>query len=374
MITCIEPAALVRALALRDLTDPDQGIHAIQQIVDDIQQALSARWQCPRLCWRASPLVEVRDNYDALGYPPEAAAREARYTRYVTERLMLRSQTSAQIPGLLRALALDVPEDVLLVCPGVVYRRDSIDRLHVGEPHQLDLWRLARHRLDASDLDEMIALVVDAALPGRRYRTVAADHPYTVDGRQIDVADGDDWVEIGECGLAAPPVLARAGIDRTAVSGLAMGLGLDRLMMLRKGIDDIRLLRADDPRIAPQMCDLDPYRAVSRHPPIRRDLSIAVPEAATAESLGDRIREAMGDDVDALESLDVVAEVQWGALPEPARARLGMMPHQKNVLLRLTMRHPSRTLTRQQANRLRNRVYQALHEGAVAQWAEEGAD
>lgn len=66
-------------------------------------------------------------------------------------------------------------------------------------------------------------------------------------------SDGDGWVEVGECGLAARHVLSGAGMSES-VSGIAMGWGLDRLLMLRKGIDDIRLLRAEDPRIAVATC------------------------------------------------------------------------------------------------------------------------
>ncbi len=93
---------------------------------------------------------------------------------------------------------------------------------------------------------------------------------------QIDVLEGGEWVEIGECGLAHPRLLAECGHDPGRVTGLAMGLGLDRLLMLRKGIPDIRLLRSSDPRISRQLLDLEPYRAVSSMPPVRRDLSLAL--------------------------------------------------------------------------------------------------
>jgi phenylalanyl-tRNA synthetase alpha chain len=370
MITCIDHPALLRALNLRDLTDPLLGPHAMQQLTGDIHAALARHWRCPRLIHRGSPLVPIADNYDALGYAAAAAARDARYTRYVSDACMLRSQMSAVMPALLRGLALDPPEDVLLVCPGIVYRRDTIDRLHVGEPHQLDLWRIARQDLSETDLHDMIARVVQAALPGTEYRTAAADHPYTTHGRQIDVCVGAAWVEIGECGLAAPNVLARAGLN-PPVTGLAMGLGLDRLLMLRKGIDDIRLLRADDTRIVTQMQDLGPYLPVSRQPAICRDLSVAVDASVTAEEQGDRVREAMGDRLDELESLDILSETPWHQLPEAAHQRLGIKPGQKNVLLRLTIRHPVRSLTSIEANTLRNRVYAALHEGDNLLWANE---
>ena len=77
--------------------------------------------------------------------------------------------------------------------------------------------------------------------------------------------------------MALPDLLRENGLDPARVTGLAMGLGLDRLLMLRKGMNDIRLLRSDDPRVVEQMLDLSPYRPVSDQPAIRRDLSIAVP-------------------------------------------------------------------------------------------------
>jgi phenylalanyl-tRNA synthetase alpha chain len=312
----------------------------------------------------------VEDNYDHLGYPAEGAARDARYTRYVTPRLLLRTQTSAMIPPLLRALALDPPRDVLLVCPGLVYRRDAIDRWHTGEPHQLDLWRLTQGRLTCTDLQEMIETVVTAALPGHRYRTLPASHPYTTHGLQIEVEAGETWVEVGECGLAAAAVLARAGLARAQVAGLAMGLGLDRLLMLRKGMDDIRLLRAADPRIATQLRDLAPYVPVSRQPPIRRDLSVAVENALRAEDLGDRIREALPAYLHQVESVEVLSEAPYEELSPAARGRLGLRVGQKNVLVRLVLRDPIRTLTRAEANTVCALVYRAIHQGVLVE--EEG--
>ncbi len=364
--------ALERALHLRDLTDALQGPHAMQQLVETIHEALAHRWQCHRHLHRANPVVSVAENYDRLGYPPEGAARDARYTRYVTPRVLLRTSMSAAIPGLLRALALDPPDEVLLICPGLVYRRDSIDRLHTGEPHQLDLWRIKRGRLDHDDLLDMVQAVVEAALPGRRHRVVPTEHPYTTGGLEIEVAAGEaggDWVEIGECGMAAPHLLEEAGLDIRETSGLAMGLGLDRLLMLRKGIDDIRLLRAEDSRIARQMLDLAPYVPVSSQPAIQRDLSVAVEAETTPEELGDRIREAMHEHLDQLESVDVLDEMAYADLPPAAHARMGMQAGQKNVLLRLVIRDPARTLTREEANDIRDLVYRAVHQGACMEWA-----
>lgn len=386
----IGDAALARARELRDLTDPARGPHAMQLLLGRIQHALALRWGCDQLVHRADPVVTRADNYDRLHYPADGAARDARYSRYVAPGRLLRTQTSAMIPGLLEQLAHDPPRDVLLVCPGLVYRRDSIDRLHTGEPHQVDLWRIAavnEERLDVAHLAEMVGAVVAAALPGWRYRTVPAAHPYTTNGVQVDVwraepeaaagrsdaeagddrADGE-WVEVGECGLALPAILEEAGLDPARYRGLAMGLGLDRLLMLAKGLDDIRLLRAADPRIARQMLDLSPYQPVSRQPAVRRDLSVMVDRPLDAEAVGDRIREALGDDAGLVESVEVLGSTPAELLPAAAVARMGARPGQTNLLVRLVIRDVARTLTAAEANRLRNRVYASLHAGAQSEW------
>jgi phenylalanyl-tRNA synthetase alpha chain len=357
------------ALAIRDLTDPAHGPHAMQLVVDTLTAALVARWGCSVIVCRAVPIVSARDNYDRLYYPPDAITRDRRYSRWIARDVLLRTQTSALIPPALDALARDPAwTDVLVVCPGVVYRRDVIDRHHVGEPHQVDLWRIRRGgaTLGGDDLDAMISAVVDAALPGRAHTTTPAVHPYTEAGRQIDVELGGSPIEIGECGLAHPRVLADAGL--AGATGLAMGLGLDRLVMLRKGIPDIRVLRSRDPRIASQMLDLAPYRPVSSMPPATRDLSIAADPTDDAETLGDRVRAALGPDADVVESIDVVSETPRAALPPTAIARIGLGDGQRNLLVRVVLRALDRTLTDVEANALRDRIYAALHRGSAAQW------
>lgn len=370
------------ALELRDLTDPDAGEHAMQHVVSAIEYALARAWGVPVRRDPGPRIVSVTDNYDRLRYSPEAVTRDRRYSRYLDDGRMLRSHTTARIPALLDANALP---DVLLSVPGVCYRRDVIDRHHVGEPHQLDLWRVRRSGppLTEADLVYMIGLVVAAVLPGREWRTVPTTHPYTLAGREIYVGvprgsreapdpdhDGGrapnsgalEWLEIGECGLAHPEVTGGA-------SGLAMGLGLDRLVMLVKGIDDIRLLRSTDPRVAAQLRDLSPYRPVSAMPPTHRDLSLAVAGDLDAELLGDRVRDLLGADAAAVEEIVVRSETGYDALPESARARMGLRPGQKNVLLRVVLRDLTRTLTAAEANALRDRIYAGLHEGEVYEWA-----
>lgn len=365
------------ALALRDLADPAQGPHAIQLVVDQIRTALGQAWPYTEIWTRRDhPVVSLADNYDNLGYAAGAVTREERYTRYASKGEVLRSHTSAMIPPALRELAATQTSqtsqtsgasDVLMICAGICYRRDSVDWQHTGTPHQLDLWRISRNvTLGEPELEAMIAKLVETVLPGQTYRTVPAVHPYTIHGRQIDVLLDDQWIEIGECGVAAPAVLRKAGLDESW-TGLAMGPGLDRLLMLRKGIRDIRLLRSTDPRVAGQLLDLSPYKPVSAMPAVRRDLSVVVGPGVDVsdEVLGDRVRQALGADAEAAESVEVRGETSYEDLPAAARERLQLQKGQRNVLVRLVLRPLDRTLTDAEANRLRDQVYAALHEGPV---------
>jgi phenylalanyl-tRNA synthetase alpha chain len=370
----LTPHDLEVALELRDLSDLAGGPHAMQLLLDDVLAALTGAWHCALDVQRRRPLVSVEDNYDRLGYEAADVTRDARYSRYAAETVMLRSHTSAGVPPALRALAgtraADPEIDVLLALPGLCYRRDTIDRLHVGTPHQVDLWRItSTRRLGPDDLQPMVTLVVGAVLPGARWRASPARHPYTTHGLQVDVCTPSGWVELAECGLAAGHVLAGAGLDPDRYSGLALGMGLDRALMVRKGIADIRVLRSTEPRIAAQLLDLAPWRPVSSQPPVRRDLSIVVDAPVDAELLGDAVRTALGPEVEALESVTVLAGTSYADLPDTARRRLGLGQDQVNVLLRLVLRPLAGTLTDQRANELRDRVYAAVHRGPHREWA-----
>src|ERR1700722_13156849 len=204
--TRLSPSQLARDLAIPDLSDPADGPHAIQLVASLAAAGLAAGYQPgPVIRWCRGPrIVPVADNYDNLGYDPADVTRAARYTRYVDDERMLRSHSTALVPPALRQLASEQagphqagpvpagphqarpsqPADVLLACAGISYRRDAIDWQHTGTPHQLDLWRISRAPLGPADLDEMIAVLLAAVLPGRRSRHIPRAHPYTIDGTQ----------------------------------------------------------------------------------------------------------------------------------------------------------------------------------------------
>ena len=346
MTSYISNSQLIQDLSIRDLTDPNQGAHAMQLLLTAVVENLTRTWNTDTEVLRLSAVVPVQDNYDKLGFDADAVTRDRRYSRYIGPDVMLRSHTSAYIPWILEQMDDASDVDRLLVLPGLVYRRDAIDRMHVGAPHQVDLWRVvSRPGVTDVDLMAMIESVVRSVLPDAQWRAVQADHPYTRGGYQIDVRVGDAWMELAECGLISSELLQRSGLNPDRWSGLALGMGLDRALMLHKGLDDIRLLRTEDPRIREQLLDLEPWRPVST---IRRDISVVVHRSVDGELL---------------ESVELLSITHYDDLPDAARVRVGLDADQVNASIRMTLRPIGRTMTDGEANLLRDRVYRAVHIG-----------
>lgn len=342
------------------MSDAAQGHHAVNIALDKIVKALEAYSGLTADIIRTSPIVPIADNYDRLFYEPDAIARSSRYSHYVDDQRILRTHTTAAIPDVLSRTR----SDRFIVCPGLVYRRDVVDRTHIGEPHQADFWIIRSGRLRRSDLLEMISTVIVALLPGAEYRCNETFHPYTVNGLEVEVRVAERWVELLECGEAHPWLLNDSGLPSQEWSGLAMGIGLDRLVMLLKGLDDIRLLRATDPRISSQMQDVFPFRSVSNQPATHRDMSLCVTDP-DPELLGDRIRDCLGEKADWVEDIQVRQQTDYENTPAAARERLGMSETQVNLLVRVTLRSLDGPIAREEGNRIYDLLYSRLHEGSA---------
>jgi phenylalanyl-tRNA synthetase alpha chain len=359
-------ARLAAALALPDLSEPSEPPHAIHLIVCEILHGLQVLGWPAATVRRGPRVVTAQDNYGLLGYRPDEVTLGSAHTRWVTESTLLRTQMTSQIPpALVTAAAVRAPGDsVLIAAPGITYRRDTRDRWHCAEPHQMDLWVLGDPSLGThAHLLRLVGDVLSIAVPGHRWTAIDSPHHYTDGGIEVNVSTDTGPVEVLECGLIARSLLLRLGIDPEQHGGLALGLGLDRLVMLRKAIPDIRLLRDIEPRVAAQMHDLEPWRPVSRLPATSRDLSLAVAPGQSDEALTDKVLVAAGDRADWIETVTI--EGRWRAEQLPAQAieRLGLRAQQENVLIRVTLRDWSRSIPRSEANALYARLQEHLHEG-----------
>jgi phenylalanyl-tRNA synthetase alpha chain len=112
------------------------------------------------------------------------------------------------------------------------------------------------------------------------------------------------------------------------------------------------------------MHDLEPWHAVSRLPSITRDISLAVTSGLSEEALTERMLQAAGDCADWIEEMQVKGRWEFSEVPEQAIERLGLLPDQENVLLRVVLRDCSRSITTAEANALYATIQSALHEGA----------
>lgn len=355
---------LKASLAVPDLSDPVNGVHAINLLVSAVSGALAVRYpDASLLTHRTNPVVPIADNFDRLLFPAKSTNRDSRYTRYVDMEHVLRTHTSAAIPSLLMTLDWS-SHNHMLTLPGICFRRDVVDRTHCPEPHQMDVWRIRRggEQLCRADLLDLIGTIVNSVLPSHEYRCNETEHPYTLRGLEVEVRIDGNWLEVLECGEAHPCVLADAGLDPDKHSGLALGMGLDRLVMLVKRISDIRVLRSPDPRIAKQMRNLKVYTPVSNQQVAKRTLSFTSNIGLTEEDVCESIQDAMGGNVRFLEEVGY-KEFAFNDLPEHVCERLGMTEGQKNVVVELSFRSLEGTMPRHTVNAWMQDIYPVLNQG-----------
>jgi len=364
-IETMSPERLKTSLAIPDLTDQMNGIHAVNIITNDVRRALEIAY--PGVLVeevRSSPQVSVKENFDDLLFPADNAGRSSRYTRYVTPDTILRTHTSCAIPNWLKVASRVGIDDNLIVLPGMCYRRDVVDKTHCGEPHQMDVWRIKRGQPHFSrpDLIKLVETILNSVVPGYEYRADETTHPYTLRGLEVYINVKGSWLEVLECGEAHPTVLKNGGFDPEEYSGLALGMGLDRLVMVTKDINDIRILRSSDSRIVRQMHDLKKFVPVSDQPATKRVISYSTSKTKTEEDVCEEIRDELGSDAVFIETIEYV-EVPYGDLPEKARTNLGISPEQKNVVATLTFRSLEESLPRAKVNEWMQRLYPKLNEG-----------
>jgi len=360
---------LKKDLEIRDLSDKNQGEHCMQLIMDEVIDALKEYWNCPVTIYREDPIVTLEDNYDKLKIEKESVLRSEVYTRYVDDNHVLRTMASVMVPRGLQSIKNDIKPNRLLACVGLVYRRDQIDRIHSGVHHQMDLWYTTEKPVSEQDMQDMINIIVKVVTgkENSEYITIPKIHPYTLDGREIDIICDGKPLEILECGLTNPKILEENGCK--GKYGLALGLGLERILMVRKGIKDIRLLRSTNEKVLSQMNDLEPYKEVSSMPPVVRDISIVVDKNLDVELLGDMVKES-GVDTHIIEEVTILSETPYEDLPETAKQRLGIEEHEKNILVRIVLRSLERTLTNEECNTYRDIIYKHIStkEGYLKNW------
>jgi len=207
------------------------------------------------------PEIEtVYNNFDALNAPIDHPSRSLSDTFYITEELILRTQTS---PIQVRTMQNQKPP-IKIIAPGRCFRNDEIDATHSPMFHQIEGLVIDKN-ITMADLKGTLDMFAKR-LFGSQTKTKFRPHyfPFTEPSGEVDVScfkcggegcrfcKGSGWIEILGCGMVHPNVLRECGIDPDQYNGFAFGMGLDRVTMLKYEIDDIRVLFENDIRFIKQ--------------------------------------------------------------------------------------------------------------------------
>ncbi|HOK70908.1 MAG TPA: phenylalanine--tRNA ligase subunit alpha [Bacillota bacterium] len=199
-------------------------------------------------------------NFEALNTPKYHPARDVQDTFYVNDTVLLRTQTS---PMQVREMEKREPP-VKVVVPGRVYRRDQVDATHSPVFHQIE-GLLVDHDITFTDLKGTLAMFARKFYgEERKVRFRPHYFPFTEPSAEMDISCAicggtgcrvckqEGWIEVLGCGLVHPNVLRAVGYDPDELTGYAFGMGVERLVMLKHGIDDLRLLYENDLRFLSQ--------------------------------------------------------------------------------------------------------------------------
>ncbi|MBP3737159.1 MAG: phenylalanine--tRNA ligase subunit alpha [Lachnospiraceae bacterium] len=199
-------------------------------------------------------------NFEALNIPADHPAKDEQDTFYINGDILLRTQTSSTQIHAMEAGRMPIR----MIAPGRVYRSDAVDATHSPTFHQVE-GLVVDNGITFADLKGTLD-EFSKALFGKDTKTRFRPHhfPFTEPSAEMDVScfkcggkgcsfcKGEGWIEILGCGMVHPHVLEMSGIDPKEYTGFAFGVGLERIALLKYGIDDMRLLYENDARFLEQ--------------------------------------------------------------------------------------------------------------------------
>lgn len=260
--TALQEAA--EAGATPDLTLPGHRplsgrLHPLHSLAEE----LSSIFQ--RLGFAVVDGPEIEDeyhNFDALNTPADHPARDLHATFYLEGGGLLRTQTSTVQIRVMET----TPPPIRIVAPGRCYRRDAVDATHHFAFHQIEGLCVDRQVSLADLKGTLVAMGRQVLDPQTRVRFRPHFFPFTEpsveydfscslcrgEGRGCRVCKGTGWIEIGGAGMVHPAVFTAVGYDPEQYTGFAFGIGIERIAMIRHGIDDIRLFLESDLRFTRQ--------------------------------------------------------------------------------------------------------------------------
>jgi len=226
---------------------PQGGVHPLNTVIQDIEEIFIGMGYSIA----EGPEVETDYyNFEALNLPKDHPARDMQDTFYITEDLLMRTQTSPVQMRTMQSMNGKFP--VKIICPGKVYRRDDDDATHSFQFNQIEGLVIGEN-IRMSDLKGTLQQFVQEMFgPNTQIRLRPSFFPFTEPSAEVDVTcvkcggngcrmcKQTGWLEILGCGMVHPKVLENGGYDPEKHSGFAFGMGVERIAILKYGIDDIR--------------------------------------------------------------------------------------------------------------------------------------
>ncbi len=256
--TTVADADKVFDASLPGVWRPPGSRHPVNRVIEDVVNIFS------QLGFTVAdgPDIETEyHNFDALNTPADHPSRDIQDTFWIDKSRLLRTQTS---PVQVRVMERQRPP-VRVIAPGRCYRRDAVDATHSANFHQVE-GLYVDHEVSMAELKGDIAFFARRLMgPGVKVRFRPHFFPFTepsveydfschmCSGKGCRLCKNSGWIEISGAGMVHPHVFSAVGYDPEKVRGYAFGMGVERIAMIKYGIEDIRMLYENDVRLLEQL-------------------------------------------------------------------------------------------------------------------------
>ena len=345
--TDIKAERIKRLLALPDLTKKENS--PVKLIVDQIIKLPIFNdfdlLDIPKI-------VTVQDDFDLLNTPKDHPSRRETDTYYLDPTHILRTQMTVMWPYYLRdkdvLQKLEKDGQIAAMAPGIVFRKDEIDRKHFPAFHQIDFLYICKKSqkiITLKDLEGVQADSIKAIFGDIEFRFLVDSFPFTDPSIQLEIKFNDQWMEVTGAGLVHTQCMKNFGIDPEIYNGWAFSFGIDRLAMLKMDIPDIRVAWSADPRITSQFKDINSkYKEVSKYPETSRDISFIIDKNINLNNYYEIVRDFAENLIEEVKLVDEFEnDEKFGA-------------GKKSYTFRIVYRSPERTLTSEEVNKIQEEI------------------
>ena len=297
-------------------------------------------------------IITVEQCFDLLNMPKDHPSRKETDTYYLDDTHILRTHTTAfwsfylKDPEVLKRLKAKGHIEAL--APGIVFRKDEIDKNHFPAFHQIDglyICKKSQKIITQKDLkDAQVDLAKGIFGSSIEWKFIDDFFPYTVESIEMNIMFDGEWLEVNGAGLVNPIVMKNFGIDPEIYNGWAFGFG-DRLAMVKMGIPDIRILWSDDPRITSQFKNINSkYKEVSKYPEISRDISFVIDKNINLNNYYEIVRDFAENLIEEVKLIDSYEdEKKFGE-------------DKKSYTFRIVYRSLERTLKNDEVNKIQEEI------------------